>query len=112
MEIAKIITDLRKSKKWSQADFANKTGISQVMVSKYERDEAIPSIEVAIKMARAFEVSLDYLAGEGQNASFDKEMMDRLERVEKLPQEEKKRIFHFIDLIIRDHSAGQMYGKK
>lgn len=111
MQIAKVITDLRKSKKWTQADFAIQTDISQVMVSKYERGDAIPSIEVATKIAKALEVSLDYLVGEGQNAFFDKEMMDRLEYVEKLPQEEKKRIFHFIDLVIRDYNAGQMYGK-
>jgi len=30
-------------------------------LGKYERDDAIPSIEVAKKIADAFEVSLDYL---------------------------------------------------
>jgi len=42
------------------------------MIGKYERGEAVPSIEAAKKIADAFEVSLDYLVGEGINALFDK----------------------------------------
>ena len=42
------------------------------MIGKYERGDAIPSFEVAKKIVDAFEVSLDYLVGEGQNANFDK----------------------------------------
>ena len=72
MKTSKIITDLRKEKSLSQSDLANKIGISQVMVGKYERGDATPSIEVAKKIADAFEISLDYLAGEGLNSSFDK----------------------------------------
>ena len=42
-------------------------------------------MEVIIKIARAFEVSIDYLLGEGLNASFDIETLKRLEDMEKLP---------------------------
>ncbi|MFI5161244.1 MAG: hypothetical protein ACHQHN_08195 [Sphingobacteriales bacterium] len=34
------------------------------MIGKCEGEEAVPSIEVARKIAQAFDVSLDYLAGE------------------------------------------------
>ena len=37
MKIGKIIADLKKEKDMSQTELANKTGISQVMVGKYER---------------------------------------------------------------------------
>ncbi|WP_408048588.1 hypothetical protein [Tenacibaculum halocynthiae] len=59
--------------------------------------------------ADAFEVSIDYLVGVGLNASFDKKMLQRLEDVENLPEEERERIFHFIDLIIRDTKAKKAY---
>jgi len=52
------------------------------------------------------------LVGEGVNAAFEKKMIASLENVEDLPREEKERIFHFIDLIIRDHKAGQAYANK
>jgi transcriptional regulator with XRE-family HTH domain len=41
------------------------------MIGKYERCEAVPLIEVAKKTADAFEVSLDYLVGEGINSKFE-----------------------------------------
>jgi len=44
------------------------------MVGKYERGYAIPSIEVAKRIADALEVSLDYLVGEGTNSKFEKKL--------------------------------------
>jgi transcriptional regulator with XRE-family HTH domain len=79
------------------------------MIGKYERGEATPSIEAAKKIADAFGVSLDYLVGEGQHATYDKEMVKRLDQIEELPEEEKQRIYHFMDLIIRDHTAKKAY---
>jgi len=62
-----------------------------------------------VRLAKAFEVSVDFLLGEGANASYDKEMIKRLEAIENLPPQEKDRIFNFIDLIIRDNKAKQAY---
>lgn len=112
LNIGAQITQLRKAKKWSQDELAKQINASRIMVGKYERNDNAPSIEVLLKLAKVFGVSLDYLVGEGVNAAFDKEMIIRLENVENLPQEEKDRIFHFIDLIIRDHKAGQAYAHK
>lgn len=79
------------------------------MIGNYERGDNTPSMDVIIKIARAFEVSIDYLLGEGLNASFDKKTLNRLENMEKLPEEERKRIFDYMDLVIRDHKAKQAY---
>ena len=48
------------------------------MIGKYECDGAVPSIDAAKKIADVFEISLDYLAGEEQAASFDKKTLKRL----------------------------------
>ncbi len=109
MKINKTITDLRKEKGWSQSDLASKTGISQVMVGKYERGDAIPSIEVAKKIADAFEVSLDYLVGEGQNSKFDKKTIERLQSIENMNSDFKIHIFKVIDAFIRDYNIQQAY---
>ena len=103
------ISELRKTKNWSQEELAKKIGASRIMIGKYERGENSPSIEVVLKLANAFGVSIDYLVGQGPNAAFDKEMMKRLEDVEVLPKEEKQRIFHYIDLIIRDFKTKQAF---
>jgi len=110
MKTSKIITELRKENDWSQADLANKTGISQVMVGKYERGDAVPSIEVAKKIADAFGVSLDYLVGEGQNAKFDKKTLKRIEELELLDDAKKQTLFDLIDTYIRDAKTRQAYG--
>jgi transcriptional regulator with XRE-family HTH domain len=102
MKTSKIIIELRKSKDWSQAELANKIGISQVMVGKYERGDAVPSIEVAKKIADALDVSLDYLVGEGINSNFDKKTLQRIEDIDMLEDDKKKTLFDVIDTFIRE----------
>lgn len=102
MNTGKIITELRKTKDWSQTDLASKSGVSREMIGKYERGEAVPSIEAAKKIADAFEVSLDYLAGEGVNSKLDKKNLKRIEDLELLEEDKKKTLFDLIDTYIRD----------
>jgi transcriptional regulator with XRE-family HTH domain len=109
MKIDRILTDLRKKEGWSQADLAEKTGVSQVMIGKYERGDAIPSFEVAKKIADAFGVSLDYLVGEGQNAQFDKKILQRIENIQSLDTNTQSVLFNIIDTYLRDAKARQAY---
>ncbi len=109
METGKIIATLRDAKGWSQTDLANNSGVSRVMIGKYERGEAVPSIDAAKKIADAFEVSLDYLVGEGQNARFDKKTVKRLQDIEALNPTVKDKLFFLIDTVIRDTNAQKAY---
>ncbi len=54
------------------------------MIGKYERGEAVPSIDAAKKIADAFEVSLDHLVDEGLLKGFDKKTLQRLHDLEQL----------------------------
>ena len=47
---SKIIADLRKAKGWSQTELANNSSVSREMIGKYERGEAVPSIDAAKKI--------------------------------------------------------------
>lgn len=107
--IGSKISQLRKLKNWSQEELAQQIDASRIMIGKYERSDNAPSVDVLVRLAKAFDVSVDFLLGEGANASYDKEMIKRLEAVENLPPQEKDRIFYFIDLIIRDNKAKQAY---
>ena len=109
MDSGKIITRAREEKGWSQTDLANNSGISRVMIGKYERGEAIPSLEAAKKIADAFEVSLDYLVGEGINASFDKRTLKRLEELQLLEEDKKQTLLDLIDTYIRDAKTRAAY---
>lgn len=109
MNTSKIIADLRTEKGLSQSDLANQSGVSRVMIGKYERGEALPSIGAAKKIADALGVSLDYLVGEGINASFDKKTVQRLQDIESLEPPVKEKLFFLIDTVIRDNKAKKAY---
>lgn len=100
MKVGVRMAELRKKKELSQTDFAKTVGVSREMIGRYERDEVVPSIEVAKKIADALGVSLDYLAGEGMNASFDKQTVKRIEDIERLPHEEKNIVYKMIDMAL------------
>lgn len=109
MNIGTKITELRKNNKWSQADLGTKVGVSREIIGRYERDDVLPSIEVAKKIADAFGVSLDYLAGEGGFASYDKETTKRLDDIQQLDQDSKTHLFAMMDAFLRDFKAKQAY---
>lgn len=111
MDIGQRITMLRKTKNWSQTDLAKRVKVSRVIIGRYEHNESAPSIDVAKKIADAFEVSLDYLVGEGQNASFDKKTVQRLQDIEGMKADFKEKFFFVIDTMIRDYKAGQAYAQ-
>jgi len=109
MKTDKIIAALRKDKGWSQSELAKQTGVSQVMIGKYERGDATPSLDVAKKIADALEVSLDYLVGEGQNSKFDKTTVNRLHQIENMDSATKEKMWFFIDAILRDFQSRKTY---
>jgi transcriptional regulator with XRE-family HTH domain len=109
METGKIIATLRDDKGWSQTDLASYSGVSCVMIGKYERGEAVPSIDAAKRIADAFDVFLDFLVGEGQNAKFDKKTVKRLHDIESYNPSIKDKLFFLIDTVIRDTNAQKAY---
>lgn len=79
------------------------------MISKYERNIAIPSVDAAKKIADAFGVSLDFLVGEGMNAQFDKKTVLRLQEIQNMAPDIKSHLFAIIDSVIRDYKTQQSY---
>lgn len=109
LNIGDRIIDLRKRKGWSQADLANAVEASRDIIGKYERNENLPSVEMALKIAKAFEVSVDYLLGEGIHASYSKETIKRLQEIENLDADTRAALFNIIDTFIRDAKARKAY---
>jgi transcriptional regulator with XRE-family HTH domain len=79
------------------------------MIGKYERGDAVPSIDAAKKIADAFEVSMDYLVGEGVNVSFDKKNLKRLQDIEKLDNDTKDKLYFVIDNIVQNFKTKKAY---
>lgn len=66
--VAQNLTELRKSKKWTQAELAEKINYSDKSVSKWERGEALPDLNVLTQMADLFGVTLDFFVTENAAA--------------------------------------------
>lgn len=58
------LEQLRKSKNLSQSALSKELKISQMGISKYENGVAFPTIPVLVKLARYFNVTVDFLLGE------------------------------------------------
>ena len=63
IKIGERLKELRKSKGWTQVQVAAKMGLTDSVISFYERQERAPSPEVLIKFAELYDVSTDYLLG-------------------------------------------------
>ena len=59
--IGKTIAELRKEKGWTQVELAEKLQVSDKAVSKWEKDDACPSVEFFPQLSELFGVTIDYL---------------------------------------------------
>ena len=63
IKIGERLKELRKSKGWTQVQVAAKMGLTDSVISFYERQERAPSPEVLVKFSELYGVSTDYLLG-------------------------------------------------
>ncbi len=75
VKIGERIAQLRKQNGWSQTELAGKIGASREAIGKYERNEALPSVDTAKKIANAFSVTVDYLVKDGEYERIDNETL-------------------------------------
>ena len=47
----------------NQIELANKIGISQQNISRWERDEVLPNIDFCVKLADFYNITIDELIG-------------------------------------------------
>ncbi len=104
MKTGQIIEGLRKKFGWTQVDLARRTKISQVMIGKYEREEAAPSIDAANRIAKTFDVSLGFLVGE-KTVNPGDFTLKLLNEVNELPREAKEQIFNVIQALVKDYKS-------
>ena len=60
-QMSRRLKDLRAQRSWSLEDLSARCGVSRSMLSQIERGEANPTLAVTLRIAHAFEVSLDEL---------------------------------------------------
>ena len=95
----KRLSECRKTKNLSQKELAEIFNTSHTTIGKYERDEMIPSIEAAKKLAKILDTSVAYLLGETEKADLFKDptMLKRLNDLQKLDENNKSHILSVLD---------------
>jgi transcriptional regulator with XRE-family HTH domain len=109
MNIGDKITDLRKQKNMNQTELGKAAGVSREIIGRYERNEVMPSIEVAAKIAEALDVSLDYLAGNSKKSAIDKKTLKLIYEIDDLEPAIKDKLFFLANAIIRDAKTSKAY---
>ncbi|MBN8199287.1 helix-turn-helix domain-containing protein [Bacillus sp. NTK034] len=92
MSLGKRLKAERERRNWSQIFVAQKIGITNTVLSNYERDYRDPDTETLKKLADLYEVETDYLLGRSDfqksNANLqNKDEKDIAKRMEKIRQD-------------------------
>ena len=104
-DLAKRLLKIRKEKKLSQQQVAEIAGVHFTNVGKYERAEAVPSADVFNRIAKALEVSPDYLLNgniqdKAKSNIKDVDLLIQFEKVEKLSEKKKILVKEFLDAFL------------
>ena len=95
MRFARILQDLREDRDISRKDLALALNISVSTLGMYEQGRREPNIDMLIKMADYFDVSIDFLVGrsyKNENNEILVEALHLKNQIDHLPQEYKNLI--------------------
>ena len=108
MSFGKKLIEARKRKGLSQEQLATMIGTKGPAIGRYERETAKPTIEVAIKLANALDISMDYLVGK-VDVEFDQAALKRIMDISVLSNDDKVFLFRAIDGLLRDIKTQKAY---
>jgi transcriptional regulator with XRE-family HTH domain len=103
--IGKRLADIRRSRGVTQVEIAEKLGMTQALVSDYERGKLRLHGGLLVAFAKALRVSSDEILGlkdtNGQGPFKDRRFLKRLQQIEKLSKREKQLLIGTIDKFLK-----------
>jgi transcriptional regulator with XRE-family HTH domain len=95
----------RKERGYTQVELAAKMGLTQALVTDYERSRLRMHAEMVIRFSQALDVSTDELLGVKATQAKDKakvslKIVRRLQRIERLPFAQQKTLLKSIDMLL------------
>ena len=84
MSIGNRLQELRKQQQMTQEDLAERLDVTRQVISKWERDQSVPSTDKVIELSRIFGVSTDYVL------CIDKETVEKVAEKDLQQMVEKK----------------------
>lgn len=113
-ELGNRIQEERKKLGLTQAQLAEKIGVSHTQMARYEIKGVQPPADTLKNLAELFNTSIDYLvrgdkAEQAKESLKDSEILAQFKKLDQLPEEEKKSILKVLSALIRDFNARQAY---
>lgn len=91
------LKQLRLSEKLTQTELADILHVQKSSISRYENDKQIPEVNLLIKLADYFKVSVDFLLCLDE---IDSEVISLALKIMQLNEADKKRILNYIDIAL------------
>ncbi len=108
MSFGKNLERIRKGKKMSQAKLGELLGLTQQMVSSYEKDLSSPNVDVLIKIADYFNVSIDSLVEHVVKKPDDDNSQSRFLRYyENLNENDRDKCITIVQTLLEDREMSQ-----
>ena len=110
-DFAKKLKQLRINRGWSQGQLAQKIGIEANRISRYERGVLWPTLELLVKIAQVYEVSIDFLIRDEEvssNQIGNKELLKRMEEVDNLPFDYQQILVTILDAFVKKYRFEQL----
>lgn len=104
-DIGRRIKELRLERHWSQEYLAEKAGIGQQYISKYESGKMIPTLKTLEKLAGVFGVSADFLQAREKidlaalNIK-DEKLLELLDELDSLNEEDLLTVKNVIEALV------------
>jgi len=109
MTIAERIRIYRQQKGLSQNELAEKSGVNNKSLSRYELGASVPPADALKNIADVLEVTTDALLSDNEIIIKDKELLKRFEVIQEMTGDDKKIVLKFLDMTIRDYNAKKAY---
>lgn len=104
-DIGKRLCSLRKSRGMTQTELAEQLGLTQALVSDYERGKLRLHGALIVAFARVLKVSADEMLGLGHTSPHpavkEQRFIRRLHKIEKLSKREKQMLLGTIDTFLK-----------
>lgn len=98
MDVLHKITQLREERKWSEAQLADRAGMTQSTISSWYRRNMTPSVGSLSKVCKAFGITLSqfFMDEGGSSLCLSDTQKQLLHSAEKLDQEQYEALLHFL----------------
>lgn len=108
MSFGRNLERIRKGKKISQAKLGEMLGLTQQMVSSYEKDLSSPNVDVLVKIADYFNVSIDSLVEHiVQKPDEDSSEARFLRYFENLNESDRNKCITIVQTLLEDREMNQ-----